>query len=79
LAARTSTRLHIRCTGRKINPLSNQPYGRTCGRVFTSTRPYHSRADWLERARAAGWRLSPLTSDRSVTACCPPCATGKKG
>lgn len=71
------TALEIRCTGRKVNRFSNKPYGRTCGRVFTSKAAYRSRATWIERARAAGWRISPLLPDRTVTAFCPTCVTGK--
>jgi hypothetical protein len=72
------THLEIRCTGRKINPRNNQPYGRTCGTVFTSARTYRSRQNWIERARAAGWRVSPLRTDKTVNACCPACSTGRK-
>jgi hypothetical protein len=77
------TRLEIRCTGRKVNPLTNRPYGRICNKVFASDRPYRSRNDWLERARAAGWRVSPPRADKTVNACCPDCSAcrkpGKKG
>lgn len=72
------TRLEIRCTGRRINPLNNQPIGRTCNLLFVSARAYRSRADWIERARAAGWRVSPLHADKTITACCPHCVSGKK-
>jgi hypothetical protein len=71
-------RLEIRCAGRQINPLNNQPYGRICGLTFTSSGMYRSRRNWIERARAAGWRVSPLQADKTVTACCPACSTGKK-
>jgi hypothetical protein len=74
----TRGRLEIRCTGRKINPLSNRPYGRTCNLVFASSGPYRSRRHWIEQARAAGWRISPPQADKTVTACCPACSTGKK-
>lgn len=74
----TRRRLEIRCTGRKINPLNNRPYGRTCNRVFTAAGPYRTRASWIEQARAAGWRVSPLQPDKTVNACCPACSTGKK-
>jgi hypothetical protein len=72
------THLEIRCTGRKFNPSKNCLYGRACNRVFTSARPYRSRKDWIERARSAGWRISPPHPDKTVTACCPACVTGKK-
>ncbi len=73
----TRARLEIRCTGRKIRRTTNLPYGRTCDLLFTSTTPYRSRKDWIERARAAGWRVSPLLPDKTVHACCPACRTGK--
>jgi hypothetical protein len=73
----TQTHLEILCTGRTINPRSNRPYGRTCGLLFTSTRPYRSATDWIERARVAGWRVSPLQPDHTVNAYCPACTTGK--
>ncbi len=69
--------LVIRCSGRKYNPLTNAPVGRVCGRTFRSARAYRSRTDWIERARAAGWRVSPLTRDKTVNACCPTCSGGK--
>lgn len=73
----TRSRLEIRCTGRKVNQRSNRPYGRTCNQVFVSAGAYRSRKDWIERARAAGWRVSPLKPDKTVNACCPACSTGK--
>lgn len=75
---RTRIKLEIRCTGRAINPLNNQPRGRVCGIVFQSPRAYRSRAAWIELARAAGWRVSPLARDKTVTAICPPCVAGKR-
>ena len=69
--------LVIRCTGRAVNPRTNQPIGRVCGKVYRSARAYRTRADWIERARAAGWRVSPLQADKTVTACCPTCSRGK--
>jgi hypothetical protein len=72
------TRLEIRCTGRRVSKVSNKPVGRTCGTVFTSSARYRSRANWIERARAAGWRISPLRPDNTVLAYCPNCVTGKK-
>ena len=74
---RKRTKLLIRCTGRWVNRRTNKPYGRVCGNVFTSSGAYRSRADWIERARAAGWRVSPLQRDNTVIANCPVC-TGKK-
>jgi hypothetical protein len=74
---RKRKKLLIRCTGRRVNPLNNKPYGRVCGKEFTSARGYRSRADWIERARAAGWRVSPLQRDNTVIANCPSC-TGPK-
>lgn len=68
--------LVIRCTGQAVNPLTNQPVGRVCGAVFTSARAYRSRKDWIERARAAGWRVSALTAEKTVNACCPKCTGG---
>lgn len=68
--------LLIRCSGRKVNPLNNKPVGAQCGRLFTSSKAYRSRADWIERARAAGWRVSPPQTDRTVIACCPRCCGG---
>lgn len=70
----TRTRLLIRCTGRRVNPRTIQPVGRVCGRVFTSPRAYRSRANWIELARAAGWRVSPIQPDKTVTAGCPRCS-----
>ena len=72
-ARRPRIQLVIRCTGRKVNPLTFRAEGRVCGRRFTSAGKYRSRADWIERARAAGWRVSPLHRDKTVIACCPPC------
>jgi hypothetical protein len=69
--------LEIRCTGRRFNPLTNQLVGRECGQVFASAGTYLSRANWIERARAAGWRVSPLKTDNTVNACCPTCVGGK--
>ena len=74
----TRSRLEIRCAGRKVRKSNNQPYGRTCNRVFASTGAYRSRANWIEQARVAGWRVSPLRADKTVNACCPTCSTGKK-
>lgn len=67
----------IRCSGRAVNPLNNKPRGRECGQVFQSARTYRSRADWIERARAVGWRVSPLQPDKTVIANCPPCTRGE--
>jgi len=66
--------LVIRCTGQAVNPLNNQPIGKVCNKVFTSTRAYRSRQDWIERARAAGWRVSQVNPDRTVKASCPTCS-----
>lgn len=77
-AKATRKPLVIRCTGRLVDPRTFRPVGRVCGRVFKSATAYRSRANWIERARAAGWRVSPLASDNTVTACCPTCHTGKK-
>lgn len=74
----TTARLEIRCTGRHINRLTNRPYGRTCNRLFVSTGEYRTSADWIERARAAGWRISPLQADNTVNACCPTCSAARK-
>lgn len=63
--------LLIRCSSRRINPYKFQAEGRECGRRFASAKAYRSRADWIERARAAGWRVSPLAADKTVTATCP--------
>jgi hypothetical protein len=71
-------RLLIRCTGRKVSRISLKPRGRECGRVFVSAAAYRSRADWIERARAAGWSVSPLSLDKTVIANCPYCLTGTK-
>lgn len=70
--------LLIRCSGRKVNPFSFRPEGRECGRRFRSAKAYSSRANWIERARAAGWRVSPLRPDKTVIANCPRCVTGPK-
>jgi len=75
---RKRTTLLIRCTGRTVHRVTLKPRGPTCGTVFTSERPYKSRADWIERARAAGWRVSPLQADNTVIACCPSCVSGTK-
>lgn len=67
--------LLIRCSGRAVNPLNNQPTGRECGRRFSS-KAYRSRKDWIERARACGWRVSPPRPDGTVNAMCPTCSGG---
>jgi acetaldehyde dehydrogenase (acetylating) len=77
-APRTRAKLEIRCSGRAVNPLNNQPRGRVCGIVFESPRAYRSRAAWMELARTAGWRVSDLHPDKTVTAICPPCVAGKR-
>lgn len=77
-ATRVRRRLEIRCTGRAVNPRTNKHVGRVCGTVFVSARPYRSRADWIQRARAVGWRVSPLRPDNTVNACCPRCSSGGK-
>lgn len=71
-------RLVIVCTARAVNPISNQPRGRPCSAVFESAKPYTSRANWIERARAAGWRVSPLAKDGTVNAACPDCTNGTR-
>lgn len=71
-------RLVITCTARAVNPLSNKPRGPACGTVFESAGPYRSRANWIEQARAAGWRISPLAKDNTVTAACPDCTNGTR-
>ncbi len=63
----------IRCTGRKVRRGSLTPYGRECGTEFTSTAPYRSPGEWIELARTSGWRISPLSPDNTVIACCPTC------
>lgn len=70
--------LEIRCTGQAVNPLNNQPVGKVCNTVFASARAYRSRKDWIERARAAGWRVSQPKPDRTVDACCPTCSRPRK-
>lgn len=72
-APKKRRQLLIRCTGRAVNPRNNQPVGRVCGRLFASAKAYRSRADWIERARSVGWRVSPLQPDNTVIACCPRC------
>lgn len=70
--------LLIRCSGRHVNPLSFKAVGRECGRQFRSAKAYRSRADWIERARSAGWRVSPLQQPgNTVIANCPRCRTGR--
>jgi len=66
--------LVIRCTGRTVNPISLKPQGRVCGKTYRGP-VYRSKADWILRARAAGWRVSPLTRD-GVNAMCPTCSGG---
>ncbi len=66
--------LVIRCGSRPLDRLTLKPRGRVCGKLFTSTRAYRSRADWIERARSVGWRISPLKPDKTVDACCPKCS-----
>lgn len=68
--------LEIRCTGQRVNMRNLQPIGRVCGELFTSQRAYRSRANWIERARAVGWRVSPLQPDKTVNAMCPKCCGG---
>lgn len=72
---RQRRQLEIRCTGRAVNPYNNQPVGRPCGVLFQSG-AYRSRKNWIERARAAGWRVSPLQPDNTVNAYCPKCCGG---
>lgn len=71
-------RLEIRCAGRAFNHSNNKPVGRVCARLFTSTVTYTTRTTWIDLARVAGWKVSLLQPDRTVTAMCPRCATGKK-
>ncbi|MER5608293.1 hypothetical protein AB0F93_03550 [Micromonospora tulbaghiae] len=67
--------LEIRCSGRSVDLYSFRAVGRPCGRLFTAG-TYRSRADWIERARAAGWKVSPLHPDKTVNAHCPKCHGG---
>jgi hypothetical protein len=78
MAATARCRLTIRCTGQRVRRGNLQPYGRVCGTEFTTTVPYRSRAAWIELARTAGWKVSPLTPGNTVTACCPACVTGAR-
>ncbi len=67
------TQLVIRCTGRAFNRFKSKPVGRVCGAVFGSAAAYRDAADWIERARSIGWRVSPLQPGNTVTAICPNC------
>ena len=78
MAATARSRLTILCTGQRVRRGSLKPYGRVCGAEFTTTVPYRSRAAWIELARTAGWRVSPLTRTGTVTACCPACVSGAR-
>lgn len=78
MAATDRTRLVIRCTGRPVARVSLKPVGRECGTLFTTTAPYRSRAGWIEMARAAGWKVSPLSAANTVTATCPACGAPRK-
>lgn len=68
----TRTQLVIQCSGQAINPLSLKPEGPRC-RVIYDGKTYRSRTDWIQRARAAGWRVSTPATDGTVNAMCPKC------
>lgn len=72
-----TVQLVIRCSGRLVNPLNNQPTGRECGRRFESAGAHRGEpSDWIERARVSGWRVSPQRTDDTVNAMCPTCSGG---
>lgn len=78
MAATARSRLTILCTGQRVRRGSLKPFGRVCGTEFITNAPYRSRAGWIELARTAGWRVSPLRPDNTVTACCPACVSGTR-
>lgn len=65
--------LVIRCSGQRINRYAFRAVGPICGELFVSAAPYRTVVDWIERARVAGWRVSPLQPDHTVNAYCPSC------
>lgn len=72
-----TAQLVIRCSGRPVNQYNNEPTGRECGRRFESGGQHQGDpAAWTERARAGGWRVSPLDRDDTVNAMCPTCSGG---
>jgi hypothetical protein len=71
--------LLIRCSGQRVRRQSLKPYGRVCGAEFVTTVAYRSRTAWVELARTAGWKVSPLNSTtNSVIACCPACSAPRR-
>ena len=68
-----TTQLEIRCGGRSVNHFTFKAVGPVCGTLFQSAAPYSTPTDWIDRARVAGWRVSLLQPDNTVTAHCPAC------